>query len=146
MAQKDLNQCFEDAKKVCSELENYALNYSDGRIGRWVRIVKVNEHGATSSMTGFMKYNEMAYYLAGYITKAKNCYEPDKPVDDAPIPTDNTSPFLVVGKDHVCFEVNNKTGRFLLESLKTPINPDASISSSDYFIKLSEILHVIKNP
>lgn len=145
MTRKDLNQCFEDAKKACPELENYRLHDSDARSGKLVEIVKVKKSGAISSMTNFMKYDEMAYYLAGYINKAGNCYEPDKPAIDTPTEEDYT-PFLVVCKDHTCFEVNSKLGNTLLEILRKPVMRDETISSPDYFITVSEIIHVIKNP
>lgn len=131
-----------------------------------LKLVDLNEHGAVFEQTKYMKYDEMYFYLKGYraatISHRKGVTtfldDLDKPadksdwIDKVNIPQtlnkeeDNTSRFLVVCKEGVCFEVSNKMGRELIKVKREAESPEMTIVDTNYFTTPSDIIHVIENP
>lgn len=105
MTRKQLTKQFEEVQKDCMEFKDLKLYDSDARCGKLVSLVKVNERGATTSLTTFMSYNEMSTYLAGYQTRANNIFESPiimksfRAFQIETVPATNTKPARIKIKD-----------------------------------------------
>lgn len=61
-------------KKECSEMSDCNIQESDGRLGKLIALTKPCENGCIEVKSDYLSYNEMYYFLMGYLMKTRKYY------------------------------------------------------------------------